>query len=446
MSRQHGGASWQRSVEELLAGRWYESAVSALDDIIVEFPHDHLAWHLRARALAGLEHYAEAEEAVAHALEFDPKRADAWYDRSIYLHRLGREDEGLQALKQAVALDPSDASALLRRALDLRVLGRYEEALTVAGEAMRRAPWDGRVAQTQASIAASLWRATADREIQLSDGRYLAYLDDGDPQGTPVFCFHGMPGSRLDYRGCGAIAKALGIRILAPDRPGFGRSDFQPERRVLDWPDDMTALADALGFGRFAVFGCSAGTVYAAACSYKLGGRVSAVGLAAIVAPPDAPHAAVLISGPNRRAETLARWTDWSLWRFLNALGARIIREVPDEWLERIADRLSESDRQLLDCQNPSADTLEAIREPVRAGGDGYAWEMRVLARPWGFEPHEIGVKVHLWHGEQDRLSPVAAARYWARELPHCQATFFPDEGHLLLGRHCHEMLAAMVS
>ena len=29
---------------------------------------------------------------------------------------------------------------------------------------------------------------------------------------------------------------ALGVRIISPDRPGMGRSTFQPDRRLLDWP------------------------------------------------------------------------------------------------------------------------------------------------------------------------------------------------------------------
>ncbi|MBE9534002.1 MAG: hypothetical protein IMF03_03310, partial [Proteobacteria bacterium] len=40
--------------------------------------------------------------------------------------------------------------------------------------------------------------SSAGKTIQLSDGRTLAYSDSGDPEGRPVFYFHGGPGSRLD--------------------------------------------------------------------------------------------------------------------------------------------------------------------------------------------------------------------------------------------------------
>jgi hypothetical protein len=46
------------------------------------------------------------------------------------------------------------------------------------------------------------------------------------------------------------------------DRPGLGWSDWQSRRRVLDWPLDVTALADALGLQRFAVLGYSSGAPF----------------------------------------------------------------------------------------------------------------------------------------------------------------------------------------
>jgi hypothetical protein len=39
------------------------------------------------------------------------------------------------------------------------------------------------------------------------------------------------------------------------ERPGFGVSDFQPNRRILDWPRDVVEVVDALGLDSFAVAG-----------------------------------------------------------------------------------------------------------------------------------------------------------------------------------------------
>jgi pimeloyl-ACP methyl ester carboxylesterase len=52
-------------------------------------------------------------------------------------------------------------------------------------------------------------------------------------------------------------------------RNQHGLSDFQPHRRLVDWPDDVSAFADALGLARCAVLGMSAGGPYVLACAQQ---------------------------------------------------------------------------------------------------------------------------------------------------------------------------------
>ena len=108
--------------------------------------------------------------------------------------------------------------------------------------------------------------------VTLPDGRELAYEEYGDPAGFPVLSFHGGLSSRLDAAPANEAARRMGVRLVSPDRPGMGLSTYQPGRRLLDWPADVTHLTDALGIGRFAVMGWSAGGPYAAACAAKMQG------------------------------------------------------------------------------------------------------------------------------------------------------------------------------
>jgi hypothetical protein len=53
-------------------------------------------------------------------------------------------------------------------------------------------------------------------------------------------------------------------------------------------------------------------------------------------------------------------------------------------------------------------------------------------ADPWGFTVETLTFEnLFLWQGEQDTVLPTAAARLLAEALPHCTATFYPNEGHL---------------
>ena len=119
------------------------------------------------------------------------------------------------------------------------------------------------------------------KTIQLSDGRTLAYLEIGDPEGHPVFYFHGGPGSRLEGLLYDKVSLQYGIRMIAIDRPGYGLSHFQKDRTYLDWPEDISELANQLGIDRFAVLGWSSGGPYAAAVAHGIPQRIT---VAAIVA------------------------------------------------------------------------------------------------------------------------------------------------------------------
>ena len=70
------------------------------------------------------------------------------------------------------------------------------------------------------SLAEGFAFSSAGKTIQLSDGRTLAYLDTGNPESRPVFYFHGGPGSRLEGLVFDELNQQLGIRMIAPDRPG----------------------------------------------------------------------------------------------------------------------------------------------------------------------------------------------------------------------------------
>ncbi len=115
-----------------------------------------------------------------------------------------------------------------------------------------------------------------DSQVNVGGGRKLAYTDIGEPAGLCVVFFHGALSSRLRLAYLEQQFLAEGIRVVSPDRPGYGRSSPQPGRSLLDWPADVAALADALGLDRFVVAGHSSGGPYAVACAALLPARVAA--------------------------------------------------------------------------------------------------------------------------------------------------------------------------
>ncbi len=131
-----------------------------------------------------------------------------------------------------------------------------------------------------------------DRTISLSDGRTLAFTEVGDAGGTPVIHFHGAPSSRLELGFLDSAFAEAGLRVITPDRPGYGGSSPHPGRTLAGWPTDVAALADALGVDRFVVSALSGGGPFAVvrpARCYPVGTRGRSFRVASAISVGRAP-------------------------------------------------------------------------------------------------------------------------------------------------------------
>ncbi len=263
----------------------------------------------------------------------------------------------------------------------------------------------------------------------------IASVGQGD--GFPIIHCHGSGSSRLEVELLAAQASQEGVRLIGLDRPGVGLSDPKPGYRLLDWPDDVVEVANQLGIKRFAVEGISAGGPYALACASKISWRLTACGLISTVPPPDLMRSAG--TRPMR-----AMWWIGAHAPHLLLLYARLTQRMIgsnaasiEKYLVRYAAHLGAADQQLLNNPEIRGLLVKAMAESSRQGGEGNLEVVLAEIRPWGFQVEQIAFeKIFLWHGEQDRIMPVAPARLLAQTLPHCIATFYPDEGHFSTMAH----------
>ncbi len=113
--------------------------------------------------------------------------------------------------------------------------------------------------------------------FNMRTGRALEVREYGDPGGRPIFFFHGLIGSHHQASYVADEARARGLRIIAPNRPGVGESEFVERATVLEAVDDVEDLAEALQIDDFSVIGISGGTPYALAALHQLGRRIRTV-------------------------------------------------------------------------------------------------------------------------------------------------------------------------
>ncbi len=269
--------------------------------------------------------------------------------------------------------------------------------------------------------------------MRLPDGRDLAYEEYGDPAGFPVLSFHGGLSSHLDAAPADGAAREAAIRLVAPDRPGMGLSTFQPGRRLVDWPDDVTALAGALGIERFAVMGWSAGGPYAAVCAAKLGGRVTRAALLSSSVPLDLYGTSRGLEVEDRAFIFLSRHAPGlaSLvmkLSIVNASNARLLRAAMRAF--------PPVDRSILAEWGPADRALAFVREAVRQGTEGCVQDYRIMGSSWGFSLGEIRLPVQIWEGADDRTGPPGYRDFLRRHIPGSTVTVVPGEGHLSLLPH----------
>jgi len=238
------------------------------------------------------------------------------------------------------------------------------------------------------------------RTMVLADGRTLAYSDLGHPAGLPVLVAHGIPSCRFDGYGLHHRAASMGLRILTPDRPGWGRSSPAPRLSHLGWAEDVSQLLDHLGVDRLGVIGFSGGAGHALGLAHALPERVSAVVLVSGAIPWDATTAHLA----TRSQRFFASWRSAPL----RALARK---------LERLARAVAPDP---LDLEIRGRTGIEWM---VVTGIEGCRQNMSInidepqLLRRWEFSPAEIGQPVAIWHGAEDREASVDLARWLAGEL-----------------------------
>ena len=272
--------------------------------------------------------------------------------------------------------------------------------------------------------------------IHLIDGRQLSYAEYGSPGGSPLFYFHGIPGSRRECSFDASILQALNIRLIIPERPGYGLSDFQENRHLLDVPDDVAQLADSLGLDRFSVLGFSGGGAYALACAHMLGERITAAGLISSLAPLDAPGMWDAISPAFRGLYELGANDPEQLEQQFAPAAAS-----PGTVITNMEEAISTPDKAIFRTPDFREKLLANLTESLRQGARAFSWDFHLAAMPWGFNPTDIQQPVQLWHGEDDLNAGVAMGHYLAETLPHCRAHFIENEGHYSLFNHMEVIL-----
>jgi len=285
--------------------------------------------------------------------------------------------------------------------------------------------------------------AGSESVVHLKDGRRLAYAAYGAAEGVPVIALHGLPGSRLQYYPDDTITAAANVRLIVPDRPGYGFSDPLPERRVVDWADDVATLGDALGIRRFRVLGLSGGGPYALACAATLRDRVVRVSLVSALGPLDTAESTVGMMLPNRLMLRLVRRAPAVVRPGLRVTSA-LLRRFPGLYRRWLTAHVSEADRAVLSDTAVAGMLRNDLAQALRQGAAGVWSDLNALTAPWGFEMDRVDTPTDVWHGDTDRIVPQQMGHVLAQRLPQARWRPVAGGGHFLVIPRWREILDAL--
>ncbi|WP_448640159.1 alpha/beta fold hydrolase [Geodermatophilus sp. URMC 63] len=277
-------------------------------------------------------------------------------------------------------------------------------------------------------------RPTA-RAVRLPGGRDLAWSEWGPPEGRPVlFC----PGAGMSgVLGFGVdVLPELGLRLLALDRPGLGRSTHDPAKTSATWAADVGHVVRAEGLRHALGVGFSQGAPFAVALAGA--GLLDAV---ALVAGQDdlraqrhllVPEVAGMLDAVDGDPDGFER---------------EVARSADADWLwQVIVTTAAPRDRALYEETPLGAAVRTAIDDGFGQGAAGYARDLRTALGPWPVRPEDVLIPVHLWYGAEDTSTVHSPdrGRALARRFPVVRHTVLDDEGGALLWTRARDVLAAL--
>lgn len=281
------------------------------------------------------------------------------------------------------------------------------------------------------------------KKVKLSDGRYIAYKEYGPSKGYPVLFFHNALGSRFQIHPDHSILKKLNIRMIVPERPGFGLSDYYKNRQLRDWPRDLEYLTQKLKLTKFSILSFGAGSPYAIACCEHFGGRIKSVALCSPV--PEFIDAYDILSTRTSWGAAyllLARLSP-SLTERISSL---VLQHSPEIYYENgVYPNLSDADKELYDDPQFKDMMVKAFSASFNNRARTWASDLFITTNPWNFDYSKLEHAIQFWYGEDDPWISSSLIELYLDQFPNGKKHFLPKESHWLIYRYWEKILYSLL-
>lgn len=280
--------------------------------------------------------------------------------------------------------------------------------------------------------------------ITLNDGRCLEYTEYGDPEGMPILYFHGIIHSRQQFHPFSNYADTHGIRIIAPERPGFGATSRQKSISPALFAKDIKQLANHLQIEKFHVLSEGNGGASALACAAILPEQV--IGASIVACVPDKQFDQIKALNPfERQLHNIKQRSSKALSFTLAKTVLKMLSKY-DRLLLLMSKYYYHTDRKII--QSPAYRRMyqESMRNTLPNNSKGFVQDYFTRTTTWDFQTQNITAPIYIWHGESDPYVSIKSAEKIALSTPNCTTHFLKDHGHYIFLSHIDDILKHIIN
>jgi pimeloyl-ACP methyl ester carboxylesterase/DNA-binding CsgD family transcriptional regulator len=258
----------------------------------------------------------------------------------------------------------------------------------------------------------------------------------GPADGLPVLFVHGALFGIAALPGMQDAAQTLGLRIIAPERPGFGHTALGDNADPVAMATQQALdILDALALPRVVVLAHDIGTRFAARLAREAPTRVAAV-IAAPATPPMQTWAQTADMPTRHRVNAWAAQNMPGLMDKIVALGLAQIARNGVEVIPRLVFDGCDFDQAVLRQPGAGAVLQEAFHLAWAQRGAGFRADMRLTNEDWQDDARRVVAPFLCLHGAESRTVSRNAVEALARTLPKGRFRLIEGAGHSLPVSH----------
>lgn len=277
----------------------------------------------------------------------------------------------------------------------------------------------------------------ARQSATLKNGRVISFRIFGPADGEPVLVLHGAYSGSMIPDGFYPCAEGVGVRLICPDRPGYGGSSPSNGQTVAEAAGEAAELMARLGYTSYPIISIAIATAFAIECARS---NPSVTGLLL-----SSPHfGSAPIDKANPRLGLIVRHEVMKRAPWVMADAVRIaMQNLTRTSAVQIARELwrgSPKDFEMITAtglDNYFADVaLDASHSPI----DGPVWELEALAK-YQFSLSGLECPISIHYGARDVLTDNESVAALFEDHSKCEIERYDDAGHLCFFSHWQNIL-----